>query len=70
MSRMTKAERQSGGSRFLGDLEPPKSEWVSLTDEEILDIVGRAGAGYPAVVPPYTRDLFKKIEDKLREKNG
>jgi len=45
-------------------------EWVGLTDEEILDIVGRAGAGYPAVVPPYTRDLFKKIEDKLREKNG
>ena len=44
--------------------------WVGLTDEEILDIVGRAGAGYPAVVPPYTRDLFKKIEDKLREKNG
>lgn len=47
-----------------------KKEWVGLTDEDILDIVGRAGAGYPAVVPPYTRDLFKKIEDKLREKNG
>jgi hypothetical protein len=47
-----------------------KKEWVGLTDDEILDIVGRAGAGYPAVVPPYTRGLFKKIEDKLREKNG
>ena len=47
-----------------------KKEWVGLTDEDILDIVGRAGAGYPAVVPPYTRDLFKKIEDKLKEKNG
>ena len=46
-----------------------KKEWVGLTDEEILDIVGRAGAGYPAVVPPYTRGLFKKIEDKLKEKN-
>ena len=23
-------------------------QWVSLTDDEILDIVGRAGAGYPA----------------------
>jgi len=44
-------------------------QWVSLTDDEILDIVGRAGAGYPAVVPPYTRGLFKKIEDKLKEKN-
>jgi hypothetical protein len=49
--------------------------WVGLTDDEILDIVGRAGAGC-SVVPPYTRnwfnytrDLFKKIEDKLREKN-
>ena len=47
-----------------------KQEWVGLAGDEILDIVGRAGAGYPAVVPPYTRDLFKKIEDKLREKNG
>ena len=47
-----------------------KRPWVGLTDDEILDIVGRAGAGYPAVVPPYTRGLFKKIEDKLREKNG
>jgi hypothetical protein len=46
-----------------------KKEWIGLTDDEILDIVGRAGAGYPAVVPPYTRDLFKKIEDKLKEKN-
>jgi hypothetical protein len=46
-----------------------KREWVGLMDDEVLDIVGRAGAGYPAVVPPYTRGLFKKIEDKLREKN-
>ena len=52
------------------EAEKFKRQWVGLTDEEILDIVGRAGAGYPAVVPPYTRDLFKKIEDKLREKNG
>jgi hypothetical protein len=50
--------------------EAREKEWVGLTDDEILDIVGRAGAGYPAVVPPYTRDLFKKIEDKLKEKNG
>jgi len=51
-------------------MEFKRREWVGLTEDEILDIVGRAGAGYPAVVPPYTRDLFKKIEDKLREKNG
>jgi hypothetical protein len=50
--------------------EAREKKWVGLTEDEILDIVGRAGAGYPAVVPPYTRDLFKKIEDKLREKNG
>jgi len=54
----------------VGGMALSVNEWVGLTDEEILDIVGRAGAGYPAVVPPYTRDLFKKIEDKLREKNG
>jgi hypothetical protein len=54
--------------------EAREKEWVGLTDEEILDIVGRVGVGCPSVglvvVPPYTRDLFKKIEDKLREKNG
>ena len=62
------------GPNLLGMLNAAgfyrKKEWVGLTGDEILDIVGRAGAGYPAVVPPYTRDLFKKIEDKLREKNG
>ncbi len=51
-------------------MEFKRREWVGLTGDEVLDIVGRAGAGYPAVVPPYTRGLFKKIEDKLREKNG
>jgi hypothetical protein len=49
--------------------EAREKKWVGLTEDEILDIVGRAGAGYPAVVPPYTRGLFKKIEDKLKEKN-
>ena len=63
-----------GTTQFCGMAEElrkdAKQEWVGLAGDEILDIVGRAGAGYPAVVPPYTRDLFKKIEDKLREKNG
>ena len=66
MSRMTKHERQSGGSRFLGDLEPQKQEWVGLTDEDIKDIVGRNDSGD---IGAYTRKLFKQIEDKLREKN-
>ena len=55
-----------GGSRFLGDLEPQKQEWVGLTEEDIKDIVGRNDSGS---IGAYTRRLFKQIEDKLREKN-
>lgn len=44
-----------------------KREWVGLTDDEVKDIVGRND---PGGIGRYTRDLFKKIEDKLREKNG
>ena len=44
-----------------------RREWASLTDEEIKAIVGRCD---PGGIGLYTRDLFKKIEDKLREKNG
>jgi len=53
----------------LGQLWPleVKREWVSLTDEDIKDIVGRND---PGGLGRYTRDLFKKIEDKLKEKNG
>jgi hypothetical protein len=43
-----------------------KRQWVGLTDEEIKDIVGRND---PGGIGRYTRDLFMKIEDKLREKN-
>jgi len=43
-----------------------KKEWVGLTDAEIKDIVGRGGHGGIGL---YTREMFKKIEDKLREKN-
>jgi len=42
-------------------------EWVGLTDEEIKAIVGRND---PGGIGAYTREMFKKIEDKLREKNG
>ena len=44
-----------------------KEAWVGLTDEDIKDIVGRND---PGGIGRYTRDLFKKIEDKLKEKNG
>lgn len=43
-----------------------KKEWVSLTEDDIKAIVGRND---PGGIGLYTRDLFKKIEDKLREKN-
>ena len=48
-------------------MEFKRREWVGLTDEEIKDIVGRND---PGGIGRYTRDLFMKIEDKLREKNG
>lgn len=52
----------------LGQLWPldVQREWVGLTDEEIKDIVGRND---PGGIGRYTRDLFKKIETELREKN-
>ena len=43
-----------------------KKEWVGLTDEDIKDIVGRNDSGS---IGAYTREMFKQIEDKLREKN-
>ena len=44
-----------------------RGEWVGLTDGEIKDIVGRND---PYGIGQYTRELFRKIEDKLKEKNG
>lgn len=40
-------------------------EWQYLTDNEIKEIVGSYGNG----LGPYVRDLFNKIEAKIREKN-
>ena len=48
------------------EFNPEKKPWVGLTDDEIKDIVGRND---PGGIGSYTRDLFKKIEDKLKEKN-
>ena len=43
-----------------------KRPWVSLTDDEIKEIVGP----YALPIIGYTRKLFDQIEAKLREKNG
>ena len=40
-------------------------EWQCLTDDEIKEIVGSNGDG----IGGYTRELFDKIEAKIREKN-
>ena len=44
-----------------------RAKWVGLTDDDIKDIVGRNDYGG---IGAYTREMFKKIEAKLREKNG
>jgi len=41
-------------------------KWVGLTDDEIKEIVGP----YAGPIKGYTRELFDKIDAKLREKNG
>jgi len=43
-----------------------KRKWVSLTDEQIKEIVGP----YEGQIKGYTRALFDKIDAKLRENNG
>jgi hypothetical protein len=50
----------------LAQPAPQKREWVSLTDEEIKEIVGPWGE---TPVKGYTRKLFDQIEAKLKEKN-
>lgn len=42
-------------------------KWVSLTDEEIKEIIGPWGE---TPVKGYTRKLFDQIEAKLKEKNS
>lgn len=42
-------------------------EWQYLTDAEILEIVG--SYGNEGVIGGYTRELFDKIEAKIKEKN-
>jgi hypothetical protein len=47
----------------IAEAEKP---WVSLTDEEIKEIIGPWG---PTPIKGYTRKLFDQIEAKLKEKN-
>lgn len=42
-----------------------KQDWNYLTDDEIKEIVGSYGSGLGS----YVRELFNKIEKKIREKN-
>jgi predicted house-cleaning NTP pyrophosphatase (Maf/HAM1 superfamily) len=42
-----------------------REQWKYLTDDEIKEIVGSYGDG----IGGYTRELFDKIEAKIREKN-
>jgi len=45
--------------------KPFTEEWQYLTDDEIKEIVGSYADG----IGGYTRELFGKIEAKIREKN-
>ena len=50
---------------FAGWVKEASQEWQYLTDDEIKEIVGSYGSGLGA----YVRELFDKIEAKIREKN-
>jgi len=47
-------------------IEKAEKPWVSLTDEEIKEIVGPWGE---TPIKGYTRKLFDQIEAKIKEKN-
>jgi hypothetical protein len=53
------------GTQGVAFYTAPK-EWVGLTDEEIKEIIGPWG---DTPIKGYTRELFNKIEAKLKEKN-
>jgi len=48
------------------DIQVYKRPWVSLTDDQIKEIVGPWG---DTPIKGYTRKLFDQIEAKLRENN-
>jgi hypothetical protein len=53
----------------FGDTTPPAPQrpWVSLTDDQIKEIVGPWG---DTPIKGYTRELIDKIDAKLRENNN
>jgi hypothetical protein len=46
-------------------LESERREWVGLTDEEIIDMMGYKFA----YIPKYTRNFVEAIEAQLKDKN-
>ena len=54
------------GKRMYERLNPPKREWINLTDDEIKEIIGSWG---DTPIKGYTRKLMDQIQDKLKEKN-
>jgi hypothetical protein len=52
-------------AKQLQEKQTKLQEWQYLTDAEIKEIIGSYGDG----IGGYTRELFNKIEAKVREKN-
>ena len=53
---------------FMGWVKEDTSQvWHYLTDNEIKEIIG--GYGNEGGIGGYTRELFNKIETKIRDKN-
>ena len=63
--RLLNAQRKPKQSGMIKRVA--KQEWVGLTDKDIKDVVGRNDSGG---IGAYTREMFKQIEAKLKEKNG
>ena len=60
-----------GECNWCGEKENDmKEEWQYLTDAEILEIIsGGRILGHKGGIGAYTRELFDKIEAKIKEKN-
>jgi hypothetical protein len=71
--KLEQVEKQEGWvlrEVYFSEGEPishREPQWVSLTDEEIKEIVGPWGE---TPIKGYTRKLFDAIEAKLKEKNA
>jgi hypothetical protein len=59
--------KSSGENRVPVYTTPPQRTWVSLTDDQIKEIVGPWG---DTPIKGYTRELIDQIEAKLRENNN